>query len=217
MYLNQLGWNESQVSGPPRFAFDTSKRFHFLDEIHELNQPEALYPYLSSGNFVVILATNQTGDLLEPLRNRCQYVFEFDRYSQDELHGMCSNLFSIQGFPNLPGEIVSFVVERSGGIPRILRNLILRFSVLFRSGERITVGNLERISQEILNLDRNGLGPHERMYIEFLKSAGGSASLSLIASGTGLTESTIRRIVEPGLIHRGILSISSRGRSLVPL
>ena len=48
-----------------------NKRFILIDEIHELSKPEWLYPYLDSGKYTFILITNESGELKEPLVNRC--------------------------------------------------------------------------------------------------------------------------------------------------
>jgi len=212
--LSRLGWDNSEISGPPEFWVDNSRRFHFLDEIHRLNSPEGLYPMIDAGDHTFLFATNESGLLLEPLYNRCVYTFQFDPYTQSDLFAMTRNIFAQRGYPELPEPFLWFVVERCGGVPRTLRNLTYRLALIFRTHMPENIEELNDISTEILNIDENGLDADERKYLDFLRDMG-PASLNLICSSTGLSKETIQKRIEPNLARRRLIHIDSKGRSLI--
>jgi Holliday junction resolvasome RuvABC ATP-dependent DNA helicase subunit len=212
--LARLGWDNSEIAGPPDFRFEPTRRFHFMDEIHRLGQPEALYPIMDSGDHTFIFATNESGSLLEPLYNRCIYTFQFDPYTQGDLMSMCRNTFLQRGYASIPEPFIEFVVDRCGGVPRTLRNLTYRLALIFRTHMPSSIEELGDISTDILNVDENGLDADERKYIDFLKDMG-PASLDLISNSTGLSTTTIKKRIEPSLARRRLIRITSKGRMLM--
>lgn len=214
LILGKLGWENCEVSGPPSFNFDPTRRFHFMDEIHMHYSPEILYPYMEEGSdYTFIVATNEGGLLKEPLYNRLIYNFVFDEYQPNELEDMCRFLFSQRGLNNVPGDFVSFIVDRSGGVPRILRNLTYRMALIFKKDMPDDVSQLQEISEAILNIDDRGLDAQEQLYIKCLSDYG-PVSLGLLSSITGIHKSTIQHRIEPTLVKRGLITISPQGRQL---
>jgi Holliday junction resolvasome RuvABC ATP-dependent DNA helicase subunit len=53
-----------------------------------------------------------------------------------------------------------------------------------------------------------------RRYVEILEEFGGSASLSLLKSALHVDEGTLRNVVEPVLLRKGVIRISQKGRCL---
>ncbi len=205
------GSSNSSIGGPPNFIFDNGKRFNFLDEVHELPQPEILYKLMDCGEYTIILATNESGQLKEPMINRCVPLI-FEQYSTDELISMAEDTL---GRGEMDGNVLNKIVECSGGNPRELKILLRRLQIIAKREKINTLDKLNHVLENILNIDTRGLNTNSRRYLDFIESVGGQASLSLISFGTGLDQITIKRDIEPTLLQRGLIRITSKGRCLV--
>jgi Holliday junction resolvasome RuvABC ATP-dependent DNA helicase subunit len=169
---------------------------------------------MDSGQYVIMIATNEVGLLKDPLVNRCTYVYTFEPYTTEELREMAENLFNERGRDNVNPEFFDSLVTWSGGVPRILRNLVNRFDVVFKTFTPTTTEELVELAEGVLNLDERGFDAQDRRYIRVLEDYG-RCSLSLISAATGLTKETIQKYIEPKLIGMRVIRISSRGRELV--
>jgi len=66
-----------------------------------------------------------------------------------------------------------------------------------------------------LGVDAGGLTERDRRYLAALRSARrGAASLGSLAARLGLTRSVVTEVVEPFLLRRGLIELTSRGRIL---
>lgn len=210
LFLNAKGLVFSSIGNPPTFAVDLSKRYIFLDEIHQLKEPEVLYNRLDSGTNTFILATNETGILKEPLINRC-IVLEFDDYTDREAAIIMNN---IMGF-ELPEPIIEVLIRVTSKVPRQMKMLCTRLKYIFSvHGVPDSSEILLDLIYNILNLDENGYNAMQRRYLNYLDSVGGSASITTIANGLRIPKATLLREVEPRLLYDQKLMISSKGRTL---
>jgi Holliday junction resolvasome RuvABC ATP-dependent DNA helicase subunit len=209
--LVALGSINSHISHPDNgFYFDTSKRFHFLDEAHMIPSPESFYGYMDSGKYTIIIATNEPGDLKEPMYNRC-IPLVFEPYTDQELFLIGKG--QLHQYPSVPDEVVWCLV-RKFKVPRVLKQTIERLKSIFPSFIPRNEEELNSILEEILNIDRDGLNPYERLYMRTLKDLGGQASLNLLVNATRMGKNTILRDIEPSLIYRKFIRLSSKGRIL---
>jgi Holliday junction resolvasome RuvABC ATP-dependent DNA helicase subunit len=207
--LSLFSTKDFEVSEPPNFSFNRGVRIHFLDEVHELTNPEYLYKMMDSKRYVVILATNETGLLKEPLVNRCiPLIFEpYDGYDMKKI------IYSL--LPSLRDEFVNELVRISKFNPRIATILCQRLEYIFNvNGSPQDIVGFKRVLTDILNISEEGFNPLERKYIEFLRTSGGRASLDLIVNATRIDKNTVLRDVEPALVMAGIISIGYGGRRL---
>jgi len=210
--LKYLGINNSFLYIPEEttISIQENKRFHFIDEIHLLKNPEILYPYMDSKNYTFILASNESGTLKEPLVNRSiQYIFE--PYTRDQLIKMASHLIK-----NIGVGFCELLVDRCRGNPRVLKNICRRLDFYMRSGYEINSENeLDNLLSDVLEIKKDGITNLELTYLDYLRKVGGRASLLQIVSGIRLDESTIKREIEPLLLYLGKITISSRGREII--
>lgn len=192
-------------------SVDTKTRSNFIDEIHILKVPEILYPLMDRKTNMIVLASNESGDLKEPLVNRC-IPFIFDPYADGEMAQIINNdLRKWELHSELIWELVK-VVKRN---PRNAKVLCARLEYVFgNTTVPRTVLQLRTLLSDILNIE-DGMNAFERRYLEYLQNAGGQSSLNRIVWGTRLDENTIVRDVEPALIMAGKIRISSRGRELL--
>lgn len=123
--LNILGFGSSAIyipeDGVLNMPFQEQLRFHFIDEIHTLKSPEFLYPIMDSSEYTFFLASNESGDLKEPLRNRC-IPFIFSQYSLEEMGGVVRNNLSIQ----LEENMINLIASRCRGTPRVAKIICTR-------------------------------------------------------------------------------------------
>jgi holliday junction DNA helicase RuvB len=185
-------------------------RIHFIDEIHCLKHPEILYPLLDSKKYTFILASNESGDLKEPLKNRCiQFIFE--PYTEGDMFNIVNDLLIKY---KLSKELIMEISLRCKKIPRVAKIICERLDYTFKN--YIIPNNLEELNmilQNILHIEKKGLNRQDLIYLDYLQNIE-SSSLQNIIYGTGIDRETILTEVEPYLLHLGLISITSRGRKI---
>ena len=193
-------------------GFSRIHRVKIFDEIHMLKAPEFLYPYMDSGKFFLIFCTNEFGELKEPLVNRC-IPFIFSEYSEQEMLEIINTEFQNQGF-SFDGDTLKSLIKNSNSVPREAVNLAKRLSIIFR-GSNVFINSQEEMDKTIEDYlgITNGLSPFHKSYLEFLRKVG-TASLDRISFGISLDKKTIQRTIEPILIKKGLITVTSKGRGL---
>jgi len=205
-------YENSTYSIPPDentvFEILKDKRFHFIDEIHIIKNPEYLYEYMDSNNYTFLFATNESGSLKEPLRNRC-FPIIFGRYIKKELMQIVDEF--LKGY-NLPDEFLKIIADRVKGNPRIAKILCMRLQFVFtRYGICKTEKELTLVLDTILYVKENGITELDEIYLNYLSTVKLS-SLSNIVNSTKIDRYTITNEIEPNLLEKGIISITGRGR-----
>jgi Holliday junction resolvasome RuvABC ATP-dependent DNA helicase subunit len=188
-----------------------NKRVIIIDEAHTLKQPEMLYPVMDSQKHIFIFCSNEWGELKEPLVNRC-IDLNFDEYEPEELGAIILQDFKTNGI-EITTECIIFIVNNCNNNPRIARQLAERLTIIYkhRGGIISNLEDLKDIMLNVLQLD-NGLNPLHKRYLEFLSKVK-TASLDLISNATRLDKRTIKGDIEPILLHRNLITISSKGRT----
>lgn len=194
-----------------RKPFVFEKRVIFIDEVHRMREPEILFPIMDERKHVIILATNHTGGLPEALRNRCR-EFIFGDYDDEELQLMAMEAATF----STTVENYQRIVEAANRNPRILKNLVDTLGMYFRQKTDINpaTADFSQILGEVFQIS-GGLDTHCRRYLEILGTVGGTASLSLLSNILHIDQETLRNQVEPVLIKRGLVNITTKGRKLV--
>jgi Holliday junction resolvasome RuvABC ATP-dependent DNA helicase subunit len=209
---NTVGLNGAYISGPPNFWIKREKRINFLDEVHMLDDPESLYPYLDLEKPSYILATNELGLVKEPLVRRCVPLV-FDPYTVSDMVGIVSNILREFG---LSTNVYESIANRCKLSPGIAKVLCQRMSYIFRNIKIPTsLADLDKLIEDVLAIDKSGLNSQDRMYLAILHTNGGRSSLDLLCNTLHLDRSTVLREIEPQLIYLGYVRISSKGRELL--
>lgn len=191
--------------------FNKDKRFHFIDEIHTLKNPETLYQLMDSGEYCFFLASNESGILKEPLRNRC-INFIFDAYTKEEMSQIVTSNLKNWG---LSDNMIEVICECSRNTPRVAKVLCQRLDHVFRNiFYPKTTDELRKLLNEIIDIKSDGTTRQDLIYLQFLENAGGRASLDAISYGTGIDKATILSEIEPFLLYKRKIRITSRGRTL---
>jgi Holliday junction DNA helicase RuvB len=212
----------------------------FIDEIHRMQKTveEFLYPAMEDFRidltlgeginartmnmplrpFTLIGATTRTGLLSAPLRDRFQMQQHLDFYSVDELAEIVrrnARKLRVETDDDAAGEIAS----RSRGTPRIANNRLrwVRDYATSRAGGRITLA-VARDALEMLGIDRIGLDPQDRKYLETVARvfAGGPVGVESVAHTMNITADTLVDEVEPFLLRAELIVRTPRGRRLTP-
>jgi Holliday junction resolvasome RuvABC ATP-dependent DNA helicase subunit len=188
-----------------------NKKFHFIDEIHTLDSFEWLYPLMDSEKYVFIFATNEYGDLPEPLWRRC-IRFIFEPYTDEQIKFLVLDFLAKSDFiisENLAEKIAS-VCRRN---PGVTKTVCQRLSYVFARDGIPDEERLENILNEVLGI-KNKLTELDMRYLAALKILG-QASLDRISIYSRIPKTVVLRDIEPYLLEQGIISVGSRGRKLM--
>ena len=200
------------------------KSLLFIDEIHALQgrDQELLYTVMEGGYVdldggrvplppvSVYGCTTHQGLLNRPLRERFGLAVHLEKYSEEILEKI-----GTQAAGCYHQEALDFLVCRSRGTPRILKNLICRandFAVV--AGKKgFTLEDAEKAA-EIEGFDSAGFTKQDRTYLFALHEAGGAVGLGSLAATLGERKENVENEIEPFLIERGLVMRTGRGRTL---
>lgn len=208
----------------------------FLDEIHRLDPSieEILYPamedfkfdiFLGEGpnaqsirmnlpSFTLVGATNRSGLLTSPLRDRFGLVFRLDYYNVEELQRVLLRSAKLLEL-DFDEPAAAAIAVRSRGTPRIANRLLRRV----RDYAQVRYDG--KVSPEICTLaldfngvDTLGLNTVDGTYLKYLleKVRGGPVGLQTICAAIGEDPSTVTDVIEPYLIQIGFIEKTPRGR-----
>ena len=209
----------------------------FVDEIHRLPGPvaESIYEAMEdgcisflvrSGNeqrtlrvrlrpFTLIGATSDEDLLPEAFHSRFRIRERLEFYRPHELARILVRAADREGH-GLDDEAALLLAGVSRDTPR--EALVL----LEAARDDAIVAGRSRIGRETaaralrrLRVDRNGLRPFERQYLDILRRAGRPMGLTTLAARLGATRKTVQRIYEPFLLRRGHVRLTPNGRCFV--
>jgi holliday junction DNA helicase RuvB len=212
----------------------------FIDEIHRMPKAveEFLYPAMEDFRIDIVLgdgvnartinlqlkpftligATTRTGLLSAPLRDRFQMREHLDFYSIEELSEIVRrNMRKLK--VESDDEAAMEIAIRSRGTPRLANNRLrwVRDFALSRADGRVFVA-VARDALDMLGVDRLGLDPQDRKYMETIARVfgGGPVGVEAVAHTLNLAPDTLVDEVEPFLLRRELVVRTPRGRRLTP-
>ena len=212
----------------------------FIDEIHRLSNltEEILYPALEDfkldltiganrgtrcrtinlPKFTLIGATTKLASISGPLRDRFGICHKIYLYSPEDIQKIIFNF----------SKLINIVIEEeaslrlalcSRGTPRIALRLLKRSRDYSQVIEKNNSVSVEIVEQVLSNqkIDHRGLDEIDRSFLNYLyKNNSGPVGLESISAALSEDSSMLEFIVEPYLIHLGLISRTSRGRILTP-
>jgi len=185
-----------------------------IDEIHGMrdNVAEIIYPVIEYGdlyidgskkklNAIFIATTTEPEGLPKPLQDRLMRI-EFDEPDED----MTKKILNKMG---LNEECANLLMKYTLNI-RILKKLIKYMDMY---GERSKENLIKVFKMMKINWE-TGLSEEQENYINYLKRVekAGVRNISLVLRRS---ESYVKLDIEQDLIRKGLITISSRGRTLV--
>jgi holliday junction DNA helicase RuvB len=210
----------------------------FIDEIHRLPKAveEFLYPAMEDFRIDIVLgdgvnartinfqikpftligATTRTGLLSAPLRDRFQMREHLDFYSIEELAEIVTrNMRKLK--VDAEDDASMEIAVRSRGTPRLANNRLrwVRDYSLSRADGRVSVA-VARDALDMLGVDRLGLDPQDRKYLETIARVfgGGPAGVEAVAHTMNLAPDTLVDEIEPFLLRKELVIRTPRGRRL---
>lgn len=203
----------------------------FIDEVHRLTKitEEYLYTVMEDNyctigteekvvrmkipSFTMIGATTEFGLLSKPFRDRFKHHLTLSLYKEDELLELCFiNADKLE--ITVSKDAAVDIVKRSRGVPRVLnKNLEWCRDCALVKKQQIDK-DLVKFAMNLAKIDENGLTEDDSKYILYLKNVGQPVGLNTISSGTNISESTIKDVIEPFLISRGLIMKTPKGRIL---
>ena len=178
-----------------------------IDEVHLAKNPETYYDIMDNHYQTIILITTEVGNLPIPLVNRCISI-DLREYSQEELLKIAR-----QNGKNYSDNVLMEVVRRCRSVPRVIVTIIERLDAYKRMGNRLTEENIQTILNNF-GIYENGFTELDYNYLKFLENNGGKASLNTISKYMELPKNTLENYIEPFLLRRRLIKITSRGREL---
>ena len=212
----------------------------FIDEIHRLSNltEEILYPALEDfkldltiganrgtrcrtinlPKFTLIGATTKLASISGPLRDRFGICHKIYLYSPEDIQKIIFNF----------SKLINIVIDEeaslrlalcSRGTPRIALRLLKRsrdYSQVIKKNNSVSVEIVEQVLSN-QKIDHRGLDEIDRSFLNYLyKNNSGPVGLESISAALSEDSSMLEFIVEPYLIHLGLISRTSRGRILTP-
>ena len=214
----------------------------FIDEIHRLSPSveEILYPAMEDfqldlmigegptarsirldlPRFTLVGATTRAGLLTSPLRDRFGWSARLEYYPVADLEQIVARSGGLLGLAVEPKAAFE-IARRARGTPRIANRLLRRVRdfAAVRDGATGHIGlDVARYALSRLDVDDAGFDGLDRAFLNCLvvKFGGGPVGLETLAAAVGEDKGTLEDVVEPYLIHCGLLARTPRGRVATP-
>jgi len=178
--------------------------------------PAAKSVRISLNPFTLIGATTRSGLLTSPFRSRFGIILELSFYKSEELAKIiekAANMMDIK----IEKEAAEVLGERSRGTPRIALRLLKRVrDVATVEGKNVIDVETVEKAMRILDIDNLGLDEVDRRILKTIIEVygGGPVGLNSLAATLGLEPDTISEVYEPYLIQAGLLTRTTRGRTV---
>ncbi len=187
-------------------------RCHIIDEIHMMKNFEQLYEFMDSGKYIMVYCTTESGDLPDPFSSRC-ITFNMRDYSDEELALIAVNYARELGLAMTLATAI-LIAKRSRGSPRKVKLYTRRIKFMLDNGlYAFTISGVKNAFKDI-GVYSQGYTDIDIDYLKFISTIA-SASLKMISRTIGVDENTIKNDIEPFLIEKGHIIISSRGRKFL--
>ncbi|MCR5308685.1 MAG: Holliday junction branch migration DNA helicase RuvB [Bacilli bacterium] len=214
----------------------------FIDEIHRLPTTcaEAIYSAMedyqisyfgknpSSGvnenitlrlpRFTLIGATTHSGMLSKPLLDRFTHQFHLKNYTNEDICKIIEHSFAKLNL-ECPTVCAMEIAKRSRGLPRKANSYVDKFSdkALLEGTNIIDSLMVEDLFNE-LKINEDGLDSFDITYLETMvdKYNGGPVGLDTLCSCLLIDKNIVENQIEPYLLFRGLIKVSSSGRELSP-
>jgi Holliday junction resolvasome RuvABC ATP-dependent DNA helicase subunit len=176
-----------------------------LDEIHRLRNVEGWYEY----GGVLVGCTTEGAPVSEPMRSRMTELW-LRPYSEEEL----VRIIQLR-VPKAPHLAATRIAKRCRGVPRIAVNLAREVVSIIKFYNYVpeNAGEYDRILDS-LGFAIGGFTANDKDYLEFLISHQ-PVSARVIAAGLNLPLDTVEQEIEPFLLRKKLVNITSRGRVYV--
>jgi len=184
-------------------------QYIFIDEVHDLEEFETLYPFMDSSKHTTFFCTTEFAKLPEPFTTRC-IILRFEDYKLEHLIKIIIDYSRYLGFA-IEKDTAELVSKRCKKNPRIAKLMLMEAAGMFNTFKyEQSIAGFEQLYDE-LGFFNNGLTLIDTTYLLFIHKIGNS-SLKTISRGIKIDERTIIETIEPWLIQNEYIQITNRGR-----
>lgn len=185
---------------------------HIIDEIHCDKNIESLYPLMDANKYVFIFCTTDSGELPDAFISRC-ISLSFRDYTDSEM-GKILYSYARRKQYNFTKDVCDLIATYSRGSPRIGKQTLDRVALLIdRDYNANTVAGVKTALKNI-GIYEGGYTDLDIRYLQTLEDRG-RLSLDNLSRILRIDKLTLTTQIEPFLIMRGDVSITSRGRQRV--
>lgn len=187
-------------------------KYHFVDEIHRLKYLEVLYPIMDSKNYIFVFASNEYGELPDAFLSRC-FIYSFGDYNLDEISTIVFEYAKTKNI-YLEKTLADLFAKYSRNNPRISKNLFDR--VLFVINRGYYNLNTKGIISALKDIGVND-GGYTDLDIKYLQTLSKATTLGLdsISRLLKIDKNTLVNEIEPFLLDKGHIAITSKGRKFI--
>jgi Holliday junction DNA helicase RuvB len=210
----------------------------FIDEIHRMSPAveEILYPAMEDFQldliigegpaarsvridlppFTLVGATTRSGLITRPLRERFGIPLRLEFYTPAELELIVRRGASILG-QAMTVDGAAEIARRARGTPRVAGRLLRRVRDIAAFHQADTVNAaLADAALTRLDVDKNGLDAMDRRYLGRIARDynGGPVGVETLAAALSEQRDVLEEVIEPYLLHQGLLQRTPRGRTL---
>jgi Holliday junction resolvasome RuvABC ATP-dependent DNA helicase subunit len=188
-------------------------QINFVDEIHEFKSFENLYPLMDDTERSWLFCTTEYGEAPEPFLSRC-IRFTFEPYKSSDLATIVTNYSRARGFTFKDKKSYQLIAEASRGSPRLAKQRFDRIKrMLSYYGQIPNEQNVQFVLNRI-GIFNFGYTAEDLRYLEYLKAIPAS-SLDNLSRALRIDKNTLAKEVEPYLLERGNIIITSKGRKFI--
>lgn len=176
------------------------------------------YTLLKAPKTCFLFATTDPGLLPEALRSRCIRL-DTTFYSVEEITQILNQALQKLNIQFENEDAIRLLAQSSRGMPRIaiMQRLDMYLNVVAVHQLPHNLDSVQFFLKETnthyFGLEFNDINYCNYVY-EKMEEFGGSVSLEIISSGTGLSKNIITQIIEPYLHQSGMIGINTKGRFL---
>lgn len=209
---NAYSWQIPKANNSYNFVFPKNiqhYRAHFVDEVHKIKNPEALYPIIDSMEYIMAFASNEAGVLPDALTSRC-FVFNLDEYTNDEIATIVVNKGKDINFP-INKEVAILVASMSRLSPRVAIQYLKRIRFIISNGYYPKTLRGIKAAFKDIGIYAGGYTELDIRYLKYLSKVGRSSLINLTRA-LKIDKETIINEIEPFLILNNHVEVSARGR-----
>lgn len=208
-----LDWDiQIPVKGSINYKPFGDYNVHIIDEIHKFREWEMLYPYLDKLEETFIFCTTEYGESPEPFLSRCIRL-SFEPYSVKDLSEIVRR-YSIGRRFKLNKACCSLIGGAARGSPRLAKQRYDRVKMMLQYyGFNSTSHWVEHVLNQ-MGIYTFGYTTEDFRYLEYLQNVNVS-SLNNLARALRIDRNTIEKEVEPFLLEKENILITSKGRKFI--
>ena len=200
------------VKGQINYKYFGDFPVHIIDEIHKFRNWELLYPYLDDKDETFIFCTTEYGESPEPFLSRCIRL-SFDPYSVKDLSTIIYRYATARRY-KLNQECCKLIAGASRGSPRIAKQRFDRVKMMLQYyGYNNSISWVDHVLRK-LGIYDDGYTSEDIRYLEYLENTGASSILN-ISRTLRIDKNTLVKEVEPFLLEKGNIEITSKGRKFI--